>query len=97
MASSHGGAAQRNRLPGTSANSRVYPTYFRKFEFSFSAIQTTATYDSASDPGGLRLWAWKSSTLVFDIGMSLPPEYQLHFDLYNSEIRRSAAEDHSRA
>jgi hypothetical protein len=72
--------------PGDLPSHSVYPTFFREFEFSFSAAQTAASYDSATNPGGLSAGTG-SYYAVFDIGMSLPAEYQLHFDLYNTEIR----------
>ena len=76
--------------PGDLPDHGSYPTFFREFEFSFSAAQTAASYDTAVDPGGFSAGTG-SYYQVFDIGMTLPPEYQLHFDLYNSEIRTKCA------
>jgi hypothetical protein len=72
--------------PGDLQSHGIYPTFFREFEFSFSATQTVAAYDTAVDTGGPTAGTG-SFAQVFDIVKSLPGEYQLHFDLYNTEIR----------
>jgi hypothetical protein len=65
----------------------VYPTYFREFDFYFSESNTAGSYNTADDPGGLDTGGTGSFYATFDIAMSLPGEYQLHFDLYDTKIR----------
>lgn len=65
----------------------VYPTYFREFSFYFNPLNTSAEYNTADDPGSWTATGTGSYYQTFDIAMSLPGSYQLHFDLYDSKIR----------
>jgi hypothetical protein len=73
--------------PGDLPRHSIYPTYFREFDFYFLQSNTTTAYNSADDPGGLDTSGTGSYYAAFDIAVSLPGPYQLHFDLYDVKIR----------
>jgi hypothetical protein len=66
----------------------VYPTFFSEFAFNFSSAQRATTYNTADHPGGLQPAAAGGSFYwTFDVEMALAPNYQLHFDLYDTFLR----------
>jgi hypothetical protein len=70
----------------------VYPTYFKELGFYFSAAQTTTTYDTATNPGGVQPNANGGSYYVAFTGNNtlLSNLYSLHFDLYNEFVTNCA-------
>ena len=70
--------------PGDLQSHGTYPTFFREFGFTFDTANTVATYNTADpndNPPGFSYYQ------DFAIEMNLPAGFQLHFDLYNTEIQ----------
>jgi hypothetical protein len=70
----------------------IYPTFYSEFEFQFSAANRATTYNSETDPGGLVTNPLGGSYYaLFTVdATALDDGYQLHFDLYNSFVKREA-------
>jgi hypothetical protein len=66
----------------------IFPTYFREFGFTFSAFNTGLAYNTADDPGGLTTGSG-AYYAAFDVDSTgLAAGYNLHFDLYNTDVRQ---------
>lgn len=73
----------------------IFPTYFREFEFKFDSANRIASYNSQDRAisGGAINTAYASNGGMYfasfnlDVS-SLGSGYELHFDLYNSSVKR---------
>jgi len=65
----------------------IYETYFREFDFTFNSINTALAYNTADDPGGPTAGSG-AYFAAFDVDSTgLAAGYDLHFDLYNAEVK----------
>jgi len=64
----------------------IFDTYFEEFGFKFNSANTTVSYNSQGNPGGLQISS--SGTMyyaLFNVDTSnLANGYSIHFDLYNT-------------
>lgn len=67
----------------------IYETYFSEFAFTFSSANRALVYNTADDPGGLTPDALGGAYFAaFSVDSRLlSPEYNLHFDLYSTEVK----------
>jgi hypothetical protein len=74
--------------PGDLAQHGVFPTYFAQFAFNFTSASQTLPYDVQNNPGGLTPTANGGAYYISFSGNSslLAAGYNLHFDLYSSEV-----------
>jgi hypothetical protein len=74
----------------------VFPTYYTEFEFAFDPLNQITTYNTENNPGQdpalLSNPTGGTYYSLFTVNTSsLQVPYELHFDLYNTEVRREAA------
>lgn len=67
----------------------VFPTQFMEYEFQFSAADSTGTYNVQDDPGTFGTHTGNDTYFVaFNFtGTDLDGDYNLHFDLYNTQLK----------
>lgn len=77
----------------------IYETYFYEYAFTFDSTQTSGIYNTQDDAGsgsiddidGVFTTGDDMLYMDFDIDMSnLASDYGLHFDLYNTAVKRGA-------
>ncbi len=67
----------------------IFETYFAEFDFTFNLLNTALAYNTADDPGGLTAGPGRAYYAAFDVdSRGLLAGYNLHFDLYNTEVKR---------
>lgn len=67
----------------------IFPTYYLELEFQFDSLMETATYNVQDNPGGLDTSGTGSFYQSFDFDISgLAEGYDLHFDLYNTALKK---------
>jgi hypothetical protein len=66
----------------------IFETYFSQFAFTFDAANTALKYNTQDNPGGPTPSAGGSAYFAaFDVDSTLLSSgYDLHFDLYNTEV-----------
>jgi hypothetical protein len=71
----------------------IYDTFFLEVPLTFAAAPTATTYNVENNPGGLVPSATGGTYYAsFSLDtLNLDPDYVLHFDLYNTDIRECAA------
>lgn len=81
--------------PGDLPTHSIFPTYFREFAFQFNSANRIASYNSqdrAQDGGTINTAYAPHGGMyyaTFDVDVaSLSPGYELHFDLYNTSLKR---------
>ena len=66
----------------------IYETYYLELMFQFDPLDQTGTYNVQDNPGGLQSGTGSFfSTFNFDIS-GLAAGYDLHFDLYNTAMKK---------
>ncbi len=66
----------------------IFETYYREFAFTFNSLDTALAYNTADDPGGPTAGSG-AYYAAFDVDSTgLLAGYNLHFDLYNTDVRR---------
>lgn len=66
----------------------IFETYFWESAFTFSALNTALAYNTADDPGGPTAGSG-AYYAAFDVDSTgLAAGYNLHFDLYNTSVKR---------
>lgn len=66
----------------------IFPTYFSEFAFTFDSGHTASAYNTADDPGGPSAGTG-AYYAEFDVDSRLlAGGYRLHFDLYNTVVKR---------
>ena len=80
-------AAHNTNLP----NHGIFPTYFHEVAFTFDGSDTTATYNAQDDAGGGLFDEAGSGTFFvkFEINVAGLAGEVLHFDLYNTNVKRN--------
>ena len=71
----------------TLAGHGVFPTYYAEIAFRFDDDDTTTTYNSQDNPGGTLTNGTGSYYATFEIDMAGILGYQLHFDLYDIQVK----------
>jgi hypothetical protein len=74
----------------------IFPTFFREFSFQFSTANRTEEYNTEDNPSGLTPTSATTNVAyyaLFNITTGLTGDNVLHFDLYNSAVRRNGDED----
>jgi hypothetical protein len=66
----------------------IFPAYFREFGFTFSSLNTVLAYNTADDPGGPTAGSGAYYAAFNVDSTGLAAGYNLHFDLYNTNVRR---------
>ncbi len=67
----------------------IYPTYYLELDFTFDPSMQTATYNVQDNPDGLDTSGTGSFYQSFDFDVSgLAADYELHFDLYNTALKK---------
>lgn len=81
--------------PGDLPTHGIFPTYFKEFEFQFNSVNRIASYNSQDRAisGTALNTAYASNGGMyfasFDVDTSLLSSgYEIHFDLYNSSVKR---------
>lgn len=72
----------------------IYDSYYFELAFQFSAADTTTTYNSQDDAGGALFDVSGSGSffVALEIDVSgLAPGRLLHFDLYNTKVKKNGA------
>jgi hypothetical protein len=81
--------------PGDLAPHGIYPTFFKEFSFSFSPTNTAVKYDTAANPGGYTPTSATTNVsyfATFNLTTALIGDNALHFDLYNSIVKRCGSQ-----
>jgi hypothetical protein len=68
----------------------IFETYFSEFDFTFNPANRAVVYNTADNPGGPTLSAGGGAYFAaFDVDSRLLASgYDLHFDLYNTDVKR---------
>ena len=82
-------AAHNTDLPGHG----VYPTYYHEVSFQFNANDTTTSYNSEDDTGGILFDENGIGSFFVKLEIDATGLYgeTLHFDLYNTELRNNGS------
>ncbi len=82
-------AAFNNDLP----DHGIYPTFFHEISFKFDANDTTTTYNSENATGGVMFDENGVGTFFvkFEINVGGLVGKTLHFDLYNTDVKRNGS------
>lgn len=82
-------AAHNSDLPGHD----VYPTYYHEVSFQFNANDTTTSYNSQDDTGGILFDENGVGSFFVKLEIDARGLYgeTLHFDLYNTELRNNGS------
>ena len=79
---------------GDLAKHSVYPTYFKEFAFTFDPSKTAIAYNTQDNPGGFQAGSGSLLYAAFQVDKTLlNSPYQLHFDLYSTQVFTSGDED----
>lgn len=66
----------------------IFPTYFSEFAFTFDPSHTARPYNTADNPGGLSSGSGAYYAAFNVDSRLLATGYNLHFDLYDTVVRR---------
>ena len=82
-------AAFNSDLP----NHGIFPTYYHELALQFDANDTTTTYNSQDDTGGVLFDenGYGSFYVKFEVNVGGLVGKSLHFDLYNTDVRNNGS------